>query len=105
MPDDQPAGVAPTVAKDIASDAAGEPRSSAPALTPPGTETTTFWQSPAVLVAIAGWIVFALFVARPYLISLVGEAAEVLFEAAVWSTTAVFGVRKAGTDAATLRWK
>ncbi len=83
------------VARDIASDAAGQPRSTEPPLPPPGTDWIGLFHSAGAMAAIAAWLSFGMFVARPFIIAKVGEAAEALFEIAVWTTAAALGIERA----------
>lgn len=90
-----PAAVTPTVARDVAADAAGEARDLTPSPPPPGTVVARFWQSAGTFAAIAATLSLGLYVARPYVVSLIGEGGAAMFETAVWAWGAAFGVHKA----------
>ncbi len=93
MPDDS--SVTPTVAKDVASDAAGEARDLTPSPPPPGTTVSTFWQSAGTFSALAATLALLLYVGRAYVTRAIGDGGEAMFEIAAWAWAAAFGIHKA----------
>lgn len=101
-PDETPPS--PVVA-DAAADKAGEARDLSPALPPPGTRLTTFFESSGAKVAIVATIGIALMFAHAYILNqpVSRDALVVAIDGAVFSWLAAFGISK--TDTASLRWK
>ncbi len=101
--------VDPTVAADIKSDEAGEPRSKDPALPPPGTEVPTFWQAQATKGALAATIGLALFAAYAYIDWLYTgvlpspDAIKLSLGIFTWAWGSAWGIH--ATDSSNLRWK
>jgi len=107
-PDDlglPPTAVTPTVKADIASDAAGKPRSSAETPPPPGTTLPTFWQAGATKGAIVTTIGLGLMFLSAWITgeTVDKEALAAAVSAVVWAWAGALGIFK--TDANALRWK
>lgn len=92
------------VESDVASDAKGEVRATAPTPTPPGTTAPTFWERAGTRAAV---VATAFAIERlgltPLVMDTLGSDAALVISGVYWSWLAAFGFHK--IDADDLRWR